>query len=118
MGNVIYTGYQVNLGGANSNLTGNPYFVGDAATISISIQSSTGSASRYTILGSNGDGFQSALGTPSQTAPAGGWSILTALTAQGAYTLDAGVRWITSVRTVIDTSAASNVTITFAQKVN
>lgn len=117
MGNVIYSGRQISLGAANSNLTGNPWFVGDAATISISIVSSTGSASRYTILGTNDDGFQSALGTPSQTVPAGGWSIVTVLTSQGVYTVDSGLRWINSCRTVIDTSAASNVTIIFVQKV-
>lgn len=117
MGNVIYTGRQISLGAANSNLTGTPYFVGDAATISVSIVSSTGSASRYTILGTNDDGLQSALGTPSQTVPAGGWSIVTALTAQGVYTIDSGLRWLNSVRTVIDTSANSNVSIIFAIKV-
>jgi hypothetical protein len=118
MGRVNYTGYQINLGAANSNLTGGAWYVGDAATLTVSIQSSTGSASRYTILGSNGDGFQSALGTPSQTVPAGGWSIITTITSQGLYTIDTGFRWINSVRTVIDTSAASNVTILFTQKVN
>lgn len=118
MGRVNYSQYQVNLGAANSNLTGSAWYVGDAATITVSIQSSTGSASRYTILGSNADGFTAALGTPSQTVPAGGWSIVTALTAQGVYTIDPGLRWLTSVRTVIDTSASSNVTIIFAQKVN
>lgn len=117
MGHVNYTAFQTNLGAANSNLTGNPWFVGDAATLTVSIQSSTGSASRYTILGSNADGFQSALGTPSQTVPAGGWSIVTTITAAGIYTIDPGMRWINSCRTVIDTSANSNVTIIFAQKV-
>lgn len=118
MGHVNYTQFQTNLGAANSNLTGQPWFVGDAATLTVSIQSSTGSASRYTILGSNADGFQTALGTPSQTVPAGGWSFITAITSQGLYTIDPGFRWINSVRTVIDTSATSNVTITFTQKVN
>ncbi len=110
------TGRQVNLGAANSNLTGSPWFVGDAAQISVSIQSSTGSASRYTILGSNDDGLTAALGTPSQTVPANGWSIVTALTAQGLYSITPGFRWINSCRTVIDTSATSNVTITFVTR--
>ena len=107
------SGRQVNLGAANSSLTGTPWFVGDYASLTVSVQSSTGSASRYTILGTNDDGLTAALGPPSQTVPAGGWSIVTAITSAGLYTLDTGFRWINSVRTVIDTSAASNITVTF-----
>ena len=104
----------VALGAANSNLTGAIWYTGDFNEISVSIQSSTASASRYTIIGTNADGFQSALGTPSQTVPAGGWSILTTLLGEGMYTVAPGARWITAFRDTISVSANSNVTMTFA----
>lgn len=118
MGRVNYSQRQVMLGANTSNLTGTPWLVQDAATLTISIQSSTGSASRYTVVGTNDDGLQSALGTPSQTAPAGGWSVVTTITSAGVYTIDPGVRWLNVFRDTISVSASSNVTVTLAMKVN
>ena len=108
------TGRQENLGAKNSLQTGNPWFVGDFQQLSVSIQSSTGSASRYTILGTNLDGFQSTLSSANPTIPANGWSIVTVLTAQGLYSVDVGFRWVNAVRDAISVSAASNCTIVFA----
>lgn len=104
----------VALGAANSDRTGAIWYTGDFNEISVSIQSSTASASRYTIVGTNADGFQSALGTPSPTVPSGGWSILTTLVSEGMYTVAPGARWITAYRDNVSVSASSNVTVTFA----
>lgn len=117
MGHVIYTQSHINLGAVNSDLTGRVWFVGDATNLTVSIQTSTGSASRYTIVGNNDNGMTSALGTPSAATTQNGWSIVTVLTSAGLYSITPGFRWINSFRSVIDTSAASNVTVTFVQRV-
>ena len=107
----------VALGAANSNLTGAAWLVADFWQLTVSIQSSTGSASRYTVIGTNADGLRSALGTPSQTVPSAGWSIVTAITAQGLYGFDVlGYRWVSVFRDSISVSASSNVTMTFAAR--
>lgn len=117
MGKALYTTRQVNLGANTSSQTGTPWYVGDAATLSVSISSSASNGSRFTIVGSNDDGFQSALGTPSQTGSAGNWSVVTAIVQQGIYTIDPpAFRWINAFRD--GTSVASMTTIVFAQKVN
>lgn len=81
-----------------SNLTGRPWFVGDFRQLTLSIESQTNAASRYTVIGTNDDGFREALGTPLQTAPTDGWSIVTVLTAQGVYSVDPGLRWLNVFR--------------------
>ena len=107
----------VALGADTSNLTGAVWLVADFDKLTVSIQSSTASASRYTIIGTNDDGLQSALGTPLQTAPSAGWSIVTAITAQGIYGFDVtGLRWINVFRDGISVSAASNVTVALAAR--
>lgn len=95
----------------NSNLTGAVAFIGDLRQLSVSIETQTGTASRFTFISSNDDGLREALGTPSQTIPSDGWSILTAITVQGMYTFDptAGFRWLNVFR-----PSASSATITFA----
>lgn len=95
----------------NSNLTGRPFLVTDLRQLSLSIQSQTNTASQFTLIGSNDDGLRVALGTPLQTAPANGWSIITVLTSQGQYTFDPGAlgfRWVNIFR-----PSASSVTATF-----
>lgn len=113
MGKQLITKRKVVLGAANSLLTGNPFWAGDYDAITISIQSSTASASRYTILGTNLDGFQSTLSSANPTIPAGGWSIVTTITSQGIYTIDPGVRWLMPVRDNVSVSASSNATFVF-----
>lgn len=102
----------VMLGAATSDLTGSPMLIADYRQLSVSIQSSTASASRFTFVGTNDNGLSSALGTPSQTVPSGGWSIITTITNEGMYVLDTGFRWINAFRPGIAVSASSNVTIT------
>lgn len=103
----------VGLGVANSNLTGAPCLVADLRQLAISIVSSTGSASRYTFMGTNDD-ENVGLGTmTSQTVPTAGWSIVTTAVAQGLYVVDTGFRWINCFRDTISVSANSNVTITY-----
>lgn len=107
--------YQVNVGAADSGATGTPWFVGDFTRLTVSIQTSTTSASRFTIHGANADGFVAALNTASASGASGHWSHLTVITGgQGVYTIDAGVRWINATRPdFMSGSAASNATVVF-----
>lgn len=94
----------------NSDLTGAVAYVGDVRQLTLSIETQTNSASRYTVIGTNDDGFASALDTPSQTVPSGGWSVLTTVTQQGVYAFDpVGVRWLNVFR-----PSASSATATLA----
>ena len=107
----------VALGADTSNRTGAVWLVADFAHLTVSIQSSTASASRYTLVGSNDDGFGAALGNPSPTIPQNGWSHITAITSQGIYGFDVtGFRWVNAYRDSISVSAASNVSISFAAR--
>lgn len=109
---------EVVLGADTSNLTGRPMFVGDFHYLTVSIQSSTASASRYTMVGTNADGFQTALPTPSQTVPANGWSIVSTIVNQGLFAFDVmGFRWVNIFRDNISVSAVSNATVVLAARV-
>jgi hypothetical protein len=85
---------------SSSSGTGLAYFTGDARLLSLSIQSSTASASRFTISGSNEDGFQAAI-------PEASWSVLTTLLNRGNYTVDPGIRWIRAEQPNFSLSATS-----------
>ncbi len=100
-----YTKSQVILD-SNSSGTGQAVFVGDARLLTVSIQSSTGSASRFTFEASNDDGFQSAIAF---------WSTLTTITGQGIYTIDPGARWVRAQQPAFSLSATSANTITLNQ---
>ena len=104
----------VALGADTSNRTGAPWLVADFAHLTVSVESSTASASRYTIIGTNDDGLRSALDTASPTVPSGGWSIVTTIVQQGLYGFDvSGFRWLNAYRDAISVSAASNATVLF-----
>ena len=108
----------VALDASTSNLTGAPMFVGDFHHLTVSIQSSTASASRYTMVGTNADGFSAALPTPSQTVPANGWSVVSTIVNQGLFAFDVmGFRWVNIFRDGISVSAASNATVVLAARV-
>lgn len=103
--------HHIALGVANSDLTGVPWLVADFRSLSVSIQSQTNAASRFTLIGSNDDGLRSPLGTPLQTGPSEGWSTITGITGQGLYNFDPGAlgfRWINVFR-----PSASSATVTF-----
>jgi hypothetical protein len=85
---------------SSSSGTGLATWVGDARLITLSIRSSTASASRYTISGSNDNGFQAAIAE-------GSWSNMTTIVSQGIYTIDPGVRWIRAEQPVFSLSATS-----------
>ena len=106
----MITKMHVALGVNTSDLTGTPCFVGDFSQLAISIETQTTTASRFTFIASNDDGLQSALDTPSQTVPSGGWSILTTVTQGGMYVFDPhdGFRWLGVFR-----PSASSATITY-----
>ncbi len=98
---MAYTRPQVILDSSSSG-TGPAHFVGDYRLLTVSIQSSTASASRFTFEASNDDGFQSAIAF---------WSTLTVITGQGIYTIDPGARWIRAQQPVFSLSTTSGNTI-------
>lgn len=69
----------------SSTYTSNDFLVIDAATLSVSWTTATTDASRLTIEASNDHGITGAIANR---------STLTALTAQGFYTIDPGARWV------------------------
>src|SRR3954468_12954942 len=87
---------------SNSSGTGLAIFVGDARLLTVSIQTSNASASRYTVSLSNADGFQA-------TIPEASWSVATTITLQGIYTLDPGGRWLRTEQPNFALSAISAV---------
>lgn len=102
---------QVALDPTTSNLTGVPWLIADMRQLSISIETQVNTASRYTVIGSNDDGLQSTLATPtSQLVPSTGWSILTTILQAGVYTFDPapGFRWLNVFR-----PSASSATVTY-----
>lgn len=100
---MTYTRDEVILTSSSSG-TGPACWVGDARLITLSIRSSNASASRYTINGSNDNGFQAAIAE-------GSWSVLTTIVSQGLYTLDPGARWIRAEQPNFALSATSAVTM-------
>lgn len=98
----------VALGVANSSLTGAPWLIADFRQITLSLETQTNASSRYTVVGTNADGLQSALPTASQTVD-GAWSVITALTRQGIFEIPPGFRWLNVFR-----PSASSATVTFA----
>lgn len=98
-----YTRSQVILDSSSSG-TGTAYWTGDARILTLSVQSSTASASRFTINGSNADGFKEAI-------PEASWSVLTTITTRGVFTVDPGCRWIRAEQPNFALSGTSAVTI-------
>jgi hypothetical protein len=88
--------------GSGSSGTSPHIFVGDCRLLSVSVQSSTGSASNVTISLSNDNGFNAAVAR---------WSVVTVLPSQGIFSVDPGTRWLRAERANIATSAASNTTV-------
>lgn len=87
--------------------TGAPWLAADMRQITLSVQTAVPAASRFTVIGSNDDGLQSALGTPLHTVDAGGWSIVTVVTAPGLYNIAAGLRWLNVFRASGSTDTAA-----------
>jgi hypothetical protein len=91
------------LSATSSTATSGPIFVGDAQSLACSLV--TTAASVVTLQGSNDDGFGAALAT---------WSTLTALTANGAYAIQPGVRWMRAQQAASSSSATLRVSKTVA----
>lgn len=87
--------------------TGAPWLAADARQITLSIQTAKPAASRFTVVGTNDDGLQTALGTPLHTVDAGGWSIVTVLTGPGLYNIAPGLRWLNVFRASGSTDTAT-----------
>lgn len=88
--------------GSGSSGTSPSIFVGDARLLSVSVTTSTGSASNITISLSNDNGF---------TAEIANWSMVTVLPNKGIFTVDPGARWLRAERANIAVSATSNTTV-------
>ena len=85
--------------------TSNVFFVGDAYHVSWSLTSSSGTASRWTVQGSNEDGFTAAIDGSS-------WQDMQGVTVQGVYGVSTSStpRWIRFQRT----PSTSSSTIAFS----
>ena len=95
---------------AESVITSNTLFMGDAAMITGSWTTSSGTASRLTLLGYEGDdadGFRTAL----PAAIADGWNVVKTLTATGYFSVDTIPRWGRFMRNPSASSATLRVTI-------
>jgi hypothetical protein len=98
-----------------SGATSYPVCVADLWAMTLSIQTSTTSASRFTVNATNADGFQASLNTASASGASGHWSILTAITGgAGMYSIDPGPRWIQVTRPDFMVSSTSACTVTIA----
>lgn len=85
---------------AESIVTSNRMFWGDAAMITGSLTTSSATASRWTIEGFEGTedyGFRIAL--PSGAANTGGWQTNKVLTVQGIFSMDTISSWVRILRT-------------------
>ena len=94
-------------GGPASSSTGTStaIFVGDCRLLTLSVQTSTGSASNVTVSLSNSQGFRSDDSTLF-------WSVVTVLPNRGIFTIDPAARWMQVERANIAmTSTASNTTV-------
>jgi hypothetical protein len=101
---MAYSKQQVLLGSASDSSGTSPtIFVGDCRLLSVSVQTSTGSASNVTVSLSNDDGFASAVAF---------WSNVTVLSTRGIFTVDPGAQWLRAERANIGISSTSNVTVT------
>lgn len=74
-------------------------FVGDCRLLSLSVVTSTGSASNVTVSLSNDPGFSAVIGS---------WSNVTILPNQGIFSIDPGARWIRVERAAIAINAAGS----------
>jgi len=90
---------------ANSSVrTSNSFLVADMQEISLSLQTSGATTtSRYSVWGSNEDGFFS-------TIPENSWSVITAIGGPGVYTCDPGFRWLRVTRSALDSQGTCRVT--------
>lgn len=92
------------LDASTSTTTSASHLVADYRQLSLSIETSTTSSSRFTVWGAAADGLQSAL-------RAGDFSVVTAIVGAGAFTIDPGLRWLKVERDAFNVSALSNATI-------
>lgn len=81
----------------SSTITSQPVFVGDAATMSVSLQ--TVGESVVSIEGSSSDGFKAAI-------PENTWSNMTVLTANGIFAVQPGIRWLRARQAASSSSAS------------
>ena len=84
------------LSATSSTYTSASQVVVDAATLSVSIVTQTTASSRFTLQASNDDGINAAVTN---------WSNVTAITAQGFYSIDPGARWHRWLRSSLESLA-------------
>ena len=92
---------------AQSVVTSNTLFFGDASMVDFSVVTSSGTASRWTVLGCEGDspgaGFTSAL----PSVDSNNWQVVKAVTGNGYASFDTIPRW----GVILRTPSASSTTI-------
>ena len=103
-GPISHTYTMLDSASANSSTyTTNPVLVADWRQITVSTKTAGTGASRYTIWATDAEGQQSAIAEAD-------WSAITAIVAQGLYTIDPGMRWLRATRSAVDSTG----TIIFA----
>lgn len=83
---------------AESGGTSNSIFLGDAVAVTWSLTTSSATASRWTLQGSNSGGFTASV-------EASSWQNILGVTAQGFYSVDTIPRWARFQRTVSNSSS-------------
>jgi hypothetical protein len=73
----------------SSTYTSSAILVADYDNLTVSWLTDTGSASVFTVQGSNEDGLTASITT---------WSTVSTMNADGMYTIDPGVRWLRAQR--------------------
>jgi hypothetical protein len=105
---MAYNKIKVLLGADSSSSGTSPTtFVGDARLLSLSVITSTTSASRYTISLSNDDGFQSAVVN---------WSVATTIVNAGVFVVDPGSRWLRAERPNFGMGSAASMSTVLLNK--
>lgn len=97
----MYTKTYTMMSYASATTTSNAVFVGDAAALGLSLQ--TVAASVVTIQASMAEGQVAAI-------PADTWSTATVLTANGAYAVQVGMRWLRATQAASSSSATVRLT--------
>lgn len=79
--------------GQSTDYTSDDYCTADLRQVVLSVHTDDTGASRFTVQGSNDDGFTSAISYRSD---------LTAITLAGSYTIDPGMRWLRVLRSSLE----------------
>lgn len=96
---------------AQSIVTGNPLYSGDAAAASFSIVTSSATASRWTVLGYDGLNAQAGFMTALPPVDTNNWNPIKAVSAAGYGSFDTLSKWCVFLRT--PSASSTTISVTF-----